>query len=161
VTNTGKDIEQLEELRLEKRKIFKNEVNIDLGEITAMFDRSLKSKIWDEIGDRCLSCGNCTNVCPTCYCFDMMDEPNLDLKTGKRIRVWDSCQNERFAKVAGGESFREKRSQRKKHRFYRKFRYHNDKYNKFFCTGCGRCSRTCMAKINLKETLDQLVRENV
>jgi sulfhydrogenase subunit beta (sulfur reductase) len=158
---TGKDIEQLEELRLEKRKIFKNEVNIDLGEITAMFDRSLKSKIWDEIGDRCLSCGNCTNVCPTCYCFDMMDEPNLDLKTGKRIRVWDSCQNERFAKVAGGESFREKRSQRKKHRFYRKFRYHNDKYNKFFCTGCGRCSRTCMAKINLKETLDQLVRENV
>ena len=131
-----------------------------LSKIPQLFERSLKSTIWDSIGDRCLSCGNCTNVCPTCYCFDVVDELNLDLKTGKRIRVWDSCQNERFAKVAGGESFRETRTRRKKHRFYRKFSYPVERFNKFFCTGCGRCTRTCMAKISLKETLEQIVKEN-
>ncbi len=153
-------MEQLEALRKEKRKIFVNEVDVDLSKIPQLFERSLKSTIWDSIGDRCLSCGNCTNVCPTCYCFDVVDELNLDLKTGKRIRVWDSCQNERFAKVAGGESFRETRTRRKKHRFYRKFSYPVERFNKFFCTGCGRCTRTCMAKISLKETLEQIVKEN-
>lgn len=158
---TPHDLEELEELRQRKREIFKDEVPIDLDDIPRLFDRSLKSNIWKDIGARCLACGNCTNVCPTCYCFDVVDEPSLDLKTGRRIRVWDSCQNERFAKVAGGESFRKERSNRKKHRFFRKFRYPVDRFGKFFCTGCGRCSRTCMAKINLKETLAQLVKEHV
>jgi sulfhydrogenase subunit beta (sulfur reductase) len=149
----------LDALRARKRERFQPEVAIDLARMPELFDRSLKSTVWDDIGDRCLSCGNCTNVCPTCYCFNIVDEINLDLKTGKRVRVWDSCQNERFAKVAGGESFRKDRSHRKKHRFYRKFRYPVDRYAKFFCTGCGRCSRTCMAKINLKETLTALAKE--
>jgi len=75
--------------------------------------------------------------------------------------MWDSCQNESFALVAGGENFREERSQRQRHRYYRKFKYNVDRYARFFCTGCGRCSRTCMAGIDLKETLKQLVEENV
>jgi len=89
-----------------------------------------------------------------------MDVQNLDLKTGTRIRVWDSCQNETFAKVSGGESFREERSDRKRHRFYRKFKYPINRYSRFFCTGCGRCTRTCMAKISLIETLELLIKEN-
>jgi sulfhydrogenase subunit beta (sulfur reductase) len=149
----------LDALRAHKRAVFKREVDIDLNRMPELFDRSIHSGVWDEIGNRCLSCGNCTNVCPTCYCFNITDEVNLDLKSGKRIRVWDSCQNERFAVVAGGESFRKNRSSRKKHRFYRKFRYPVDRYAKYFCTGCGRCSRTCMAKINLKETLSALAQE--
>lgn len=151
---------KLSAVKEQKYKIFSKEVNIEIEEIPGIFSRSLDSPIWHDIGEKCLSCGNCTNVCPTCYCFDVLDVPEFDLKTGKRIRVWDSCQNERFAKVAGGESFRKKRADRKKHRFYRKFSYPVDRFGKFFCTGCGRCSRTCMAKINLKETLDQLVKED-
>lgn len=154
------DLAELEKLRQRKREIFRREVPIDRDKIPELFDRSQDSPVWEEIGGRCLSCGNCTNVCPTCYCFDVVDEPNLDLKTGRRIRVWDSCQNERFAKVAGGESFRPRRSDRKRHRFFRKFRYHLERFNKYFCTGCGRCSRTCMAKINLKETLAAMIKEH-
>jgi len=154
------DIQALEGLRERKRKIFaKNEVPIEHEKIPELFNRVYDSKIWDELGKRCVACGNCTNVCPTCYCFDIIDESNLDLKSGRRYRRWDSCQNESFAKVAGGESFRAERSARQRHRYYRKFRYPIEKFSRFFCTGCGRCSRTCMAGINIKETLIKLVEE--
>ncbi len=157
---TADQDKKLMELREKKRKIFKNNFGINYQEIPALFDKCVDSKIWDEIGEKCLSCGNCTNVCPTCYCFDTKDEPNLDLKTGRRIRVWDSCQNESFAKVAGGENFREERSDRKRHRFYRKFKYPVEKYSRFFCTGCGRCTRVCMAGISLIDTLNSIIKEN-
>ena len=152
-------LKELENLRVEKRKIFKNEFNVEPSDLKGVFDSSFNSKVWEDIGDKCVSCGNCTNVCPTCYCFDIKDEMNLDFNTGSRVRVWDSCQNEDFAKVAGGESFREERANRQKHRYMRKFNYPVDKYSRYFCTGCGRCSRTCMAKINLKETVNVLAKE--
>ncbi len=156
---TSKDMLDLQKIREEKKKVFKNEINVDPSIIPQIFEKSYNSKVWEEVGNKCISCGNCTNVCPTCYCFDMEDKVNLDLKTGERIRSWDSCQFETFAKVAGGENFREERSIRQRHRVYRKFKFSIDKYNRFFCTGCGRCSRTCMAGINLKEILIKLAEE--
>ena len=151
-----KHIDELEKLRKKKREIFKDEVNVSHKELKPLFDKSSEHPVWDELDKKCLSCGNCTNVCPTCYCFDVFDEINLDLKTGYRVRRWDSCQNESFAAVAGGENFREDRSSRQRHRYMRKFNYPVDKYRRYFCTGCGRCSRTCMAEINLKETINTL-----
>ncbi len=151
-----KDLKALEALRAKKRKIFKDEVKVKHQELKSLFEKSFESKIWNDLDKRCLACGNCTNICPTCYCFDLRDEMNLDFNTGYRYRVWDSCQNEEFAKVAGGESFREKRGQRQRHRYMRKFNYPVKRFSRYFCTGCGRCSRTCMAKINLKETVNQL-----
>jgi len=150
-------LRELVKLREQKRSIFKNELSIDPRNIPALFDRSFDSPVWKDLGDRCLACGNCTNVCPTCYCFDIVDEMNLDLKGGRRYRRWDSCQLEPFAKVAGGENFRKERSVRQRHRYYRKFRYPVPHYSRFFCTGCGRCTRTCMAEISLKETLSALI----
>jgi sulfhydrogenase subunit beta (sulfur reductase) len=156
---TAENFREFQLLREKKKKIFHPEVPIDRHIIPQMFKDGFEAGVWEEIGSRCLSCANCTNVCPTCYCFDVKDIPNLDFKMGKRIRVWDSCQNEPFAKIASGESFRAERPDRKRHRFNRKFFYPLKRYNKFFCTGCGRCSRTCMAKIDLKETITQLARE--
>ncbi|MCK4995083.1 MAG: 4Fe-4S dicluster domain-containing protein [Candidatus Omnitrophica bacterium] len=153
------DFQQLDDLRAAKRKIFKDEVKVGHEGLKNLFDKSVKSKVWKDIDSRCVACGNCTNVCPTCYCFDVKDDINLDFNTGARYRVWDSCQNENFAKVAGGESFREDRGSRQLHRFMRKFSYPVEKFSRYFCTGCGRCSRTCMAQINLKETINALVKE--
>lgn len=150
---------ELKMLRESKKKLFKSEVPIRYQDIPRLFEETFDSDVWRQIGEKCLSCGNCTNVCPTCYCFDVVDEPELDVTKGKRIRVWDSCQNESFAKVAGGESFRELRSDRKRHRFNRKFKYPMDRYGRLFCTGCGRCSRSCMADIYLKETIEALMEE--
>lgn len=156
---TEADLKELRALRDKKKETFKDEVKVTHKGLKPLFDKSFSAKVWQEIDRRCVSCGNCTNVCPTCYCFDVRDEINLDLNTGVRYRIWDSCQNEEFAKVAGGESFRQERGSRQRHRYMRKFKYPVEKFSRYFCTGCGRCSRACMAKINLKETIDSLVEE--
>lgn len=153
-------INELKKMRAQKRKIFNNEVPVDSRQIPEMFDRSFRARVWKELDERCLACGNCTNVCPTCYCFDIRDELDLSLKHGIRYRVWDSCQLEPFARVAGGMNFRKERAARQRHRYYRKFRYPVDRFARFFCTGCGRCTRTCMADISLKETLNELIKES-
>jgi sulfhydrogenase subunit beta (sulfur reductase) len=152
-------LDQLEAVRQKKRTIFKEEVKVTHNDLAKLFDKSFDSKVWDDLDARCVGCGNCTNVCPTCYCFDVLDTMNLDFNTGDRSRMWDGCQNESFAKVSGGENFRKTRGARQRHRYFRKFKYPVERYSRYFCTGCGRCTRTCMAKISLKETINALVEE--
>ncbi|HBA61532.1 MAG TPA: Ni/Fe hydrogenase subunit beta [Elusimicrobia bacterium] len=157
---TAADMAALDKAREAKKAAFQNEIGVDAKKLPEIFAKAMESKVWHDVGARCVSCGNCTNVCPTCYCFDMADNVNLDMKTGTRNRTWDSCQFETFAAVAGGENFREERAHRQRHRLYRKFKYPLDKFYRSFCTGCGRCTRTCMAKINLKDTLKALAAEH-
>lgn len=154
-----KDMARLERVREAKKKLFKEEFKGSLSEVYQAFDKNFNSKLWQDVGKRCVACGNCTMVCPTCYCFDTMDEMELDLNEGVRYRIWNSCQMDDFAKVAGGEDFRKGRDARQRHRYYRKFKYPVDKYNRYFCTGCGRCTRACMAGINLVETVNSLLKE--
>ncbi len=115
-------------------------------------------EFWTEdVGRRCLACGTCTNVCPTCYCFDVEDTVDLNLTTGRRSRRWDSCQLEGFTEVAGGEKFMRDQPTRQKHRFYRKFRWLTTKFGGYaFCVGCGRCGRQCTAEISIPETANKL-----
>lgn len=152
-------LKELRRLRDGKERVFESEVPIRYQDFPQLFEATRDSDVWSKIGDQCLACGNCTNVCPTCYCFDLADEPELDLNTGERVRNWDSCQHESFAQVAGGGNFRRLRSERQRHRFNRKFHYPLERYKRVFCTGCGRCSRSCMAGIDIKETLKALADE--
>ena len=111
----------------------------------------------EDVGQRCLACGTCTNVCPTCYCFDVNEDIDLNLTTGRRLRRWDSCQLEGFTEVATGEKFMQDQPTRQKHRFYRKFRWLTTKYGGYaFCVGCGRCGRQCTAEISIPETANKL-----
>lgn len=151
------EMELLESVRQAKKRIFKEEFTGALPEVYDAFDKSFASAVWKDVGRRCVACGNCTAVCPTCYCFDIQDDLGLSLNEGIRYRIWNSCQMDDFAKVAGGEDFRQGRENRQKHRYYRKFKYPVDKFNRYFCTGCGRCTRTCMADISLIETVNSLL----
>lgn len=121
-----------------------------------LLDESSDSLLWDVLGEKCLSCGACTNVCPTCYCFDVHDNMNLDMHSGERCRTWDSCQLEEFAMVGTGESFRQPRARRVKHRFNRKGRYILERYGMQGCVGCGRCARNCLVNIDPIEVFNQL-----
>jgi sulfhydrogenase subunit beta (sulfur reductase) len=121
---------------------------IDTEQLPLLLDAKFDSPIWDELGARCLSCGACSMVCPTCYCFDVVDRLDADGETGERVRVWDSCQFKEFAEVAHGQNFREDRASRVKYRYYHKQWGYLSKFERVLCVGCGRCGRACKAGIN-------------
>lgn len=116
-------------------------------DLPLLFKVNYEHKIWEKQAEKCYSCGSCNLVCPTCYCFDVREEMELDLMNGRRIRMWDGCLLEAFAKVGSGENFREDRSARFRHRFLRKFIYMPEKTGELACVGCGRCSNVCLPDI--------------
>ncbi len=106
-----------------------------------------KSDFWEKHAEQCLACGSCVLVCPTCYCFDVKDSSSLSLNEGERIRTWDGCLLEDFAKVASGENFRPTRPARYRHRYFKKGKYLFDRFGFISCVGCGRCSSNCLPDI--------------
>ncbi len=143
------DVRRLNEVLGAKWPRFTYRLDFDAAELPAMLHTAYDHPLWEQLGERCLACGSCTNVCPTCYCFNVVDEVNLALTEGERLRHWDSCQLTEFASVAAGENFREARSARQRHRFMRKGKYLYEKFGELGCVGCGRCVRTCVAKISI------------
>lgn len=126
-------------------------------EIPELLEKSYYDPIWEERSQLCFSCGSCNLICPTCYCFDVQDDMNWDMQTGKRTRAWDGCLLRDFAAVAGGHNFRRQRADRYRHRYYRKGKYIMDKLGQLACVGCGRCSSGCVPNIaNPVEVFNQL-----
>lgn len=135
------------------RGLFKR--HLDLTYLAPIIELEYTSKIWEELGEKCLECGNCALICPTCYCHNMLDR--IDLKgQGERIRTWDSCLLKDFALVAGGHNFRKDRSSRIKLRFFHKQKAFVEQYGRPSCVGCGRCIQACPAGIDLVEILLKL-----
>jgi sulfhydrogenase subunit beta (sulfur reductase) len=113
---------------------------------------------WENVAHRCLSCTNCTQVCPTCFCWDVQDQVNLLGTTSKRERVWDSCFNPDYSYISGGNTRPSTRSR------YRQWLTHKlaSWYHQFGssgCVGCGRCITWCPAGIDLTEEVDALRKE--
>jgi sulfhydrogenase subunit beta (sulfur reductase) len=113
-------------------------------------------KLWKKEAERCLSCSQCTNICPTCTCFDIVDNVELNLREGGRSREADSCQLKSFTEVAGGHVFREARSARLRHFVLHKLQYFKDQHDINMCVGCGRCITICPAGIDLVEISNKL-----
>jgi len=106
-----------------------------------------ESSFWERHSEKCLACGSCVLVCPTCYCFDVKDNTDLTLELGERVRTWDGCLLEDFAKIASGENFRATRPTRYRHRYFKKGKYLYDRFGFISCVGCGRCSSNCLPNI--------------
>ena len=116
--------------------------------IPEMLSKSYEeSTFWEKHSEKCLACGSCVLVCPTCYCFDVKDNPDLSLEHGERVRTWDGCLLEDFAKISSGENFRPTRPTRYRHRYFKKGKYLFDRFGFISCVGCGRCSSNCLPNI--------------
>jgi ferredoxin len=115
-----------------------------------------KTEFWEKISDACLSCGACTFVCPTCYCFDICDE-TLFAK-GVRRRVWDACMFTDFTLEASGHNPRTKVYQRLRQKVCHKYSYHIRKYGVISCVGCGRCTRNCPVNIDIFSIVDEALK---
>ena len=131
-------------------------------EIAKTVAQKWQSPLWNAHVERCFSCGTCNLVCPTCYCFDVADDLNLDVASGNRTRTWDACMLPHFASVGGGHNFRPEPAARQRHRINRKFNYLPEKYEHgAVCVGCGRCGRQCTSHIDIFDIVTDLVQEGV
>lgn len=116
-----------------------------------------KSKMWDEYDSRCINCGRCNFVCPTCTCFSMQDIFYTDNgKVGERRRVAASCMVNGFTDVAGGGAYRQKNGQRMRFKVLHKVYDYNKRFGYHMCVGCGRCDDVCPEYISFSNCINKL-----
>ncbi len=116
----------------------------------------LDNPIWDEIAERCLSCGNCTAVCPTCFCHREVEKPELDGKSSSHYREWDSCFNQDHSYIVG-EVVRENTKLRYRQWMTHKLATWVEQYDRIGCVGCGRCTTWCPAQIDFVREATRIV----
>ena len=125
------------------------------GAIKELLDRNFELGYWDTLAARCLGCGICTYICPTCHCFDIFDHTTGG-SGGTRFRCWDSCMYPDFTQMAGGHNPRPSQKERVRNRFMHKLKYHLDRYGVEGCVGCGRCIEKCPVNIDLVRIINDL-----
>lgn len=124
-------------------------------ELERVVAREFASPVWEEEAERCVECGACNLVCPTCHCFLLYDQLAGDEPI--RLRTWDACLLRDFARVAGGGNPRPRLWMRLRNRFVKKFDFFPKVAGVTACTGCGRCTEACPAGIDIRRVLRRLV----
>ncbi|WP_136809334.1 4Fe-4S dicluster domain-containing protein [Desulfosediminicola flagellatus] len=133
--------------------------HVDTTDLSKILDMEFKSEEWVKWGDKCLSCGTCANVCPTCYCFGIQESVDIDLKGARKEAHLYSCNLVDFAQVAGGHNFRPESHTRLKYRYYHKHRGFVEAFEEALCVGCGRCGQACLAGITVPEVIGSIRQE--
>ena len=127
-----------------------------------------KSSIWNQYDSRCIACGRCNFVCPTCTCFTMQDIFYRDNgRVGERKRVWASCMVNGYTDVAGGGSYRKQNGQRMRFKVLHKVLDFKQRFGYHMCVGCGRCDDICPEYIsfsnavnNLEKAMEEVTKKN-
>jgi ferredoxin len=122
--------------------------SLDTTDIKDLLYRNLEHPRWDEVAARCLACGNCTMVCPTCFCTTVSDVTDLTGQHAERWRTWDSCFTLDFSYVHGG-SVRTSTKARYRQWLTHKLATWIDQFGTSGCVGCGRCITWCPVAIDI------------
>ena len=161
VSEKGKKIFEKNSQFFEDAKDVSKEKNIadvpvyfNSDDVIKVLPEMFNNNFWVRNSLRCIGCGACTFVCPTCGCFDIQDETKR--KCGSRVRCWDSCGFSMFTIHASGHNPRALQSQRWRQRIMHKYSYQPQNSNLIGCVGCGRCSRACSADMNILEQLIEI-----
>ena len=137
----------------EARDKIKSELNVE--NIKSHLDNLFEDEIWETVSRKCLGCGTCSFLCPTCYCFDLVDE-KTSIGT-KKVRTWDCCMFGLFTLHASGHNPRPVNAARLRQRIMHKFSYYRERYGVDGCVGCGRCVRSCPVNLDIRQVLEKLI----
>ncbi|MGI6778276.1 MAG: 4Fe-4S dicluster domain-containing protein [Acetivibrionales bacterium] len=161
---TEKGAELLEGLNLEAADnvsgvsmINSEKANVKAIEINAGEKELFEQIDWERISEKCLGCGTCTYICPTCHCFGFRDV--VENGDSVRYRCWDSCMYPKFTLHASGHNPRVSKKERFRQRIMHKYLYVKQNFGYIACTGCGRCIRSCPAGMNIKTVLEGIQEE--
>lgn len=125
--------------------------------IECINDNNVPAEVWEQVGLQCLTCSGCSNLCPTCSCYSVYDEPNADNGEVTTVRCWDSCLFEGFQKEASGHNPSHGAGQRIERFWYHKF---SDDYlpefGRYGCVGCGRCEGTCPGSVGVHSVMKRI-----
>lgn len=124
---------------------------VNIEGLKEKLDNNFYDEIWDYISEKCLGCAACTYSCPTCHCFDIVDDA-VDAD-GCRVRNWDSCMFPLFTLHGSGHNPRPSGKERFRNRVMHKFKYFVDVNNATACVGCGRCIQNCPVNLDIREVL--------
>ncbi len=144
----------VEETRLTvEESIERARLSVDEAEGLA---QAFEHPLWQTLGERCLGCGICAYVCPTCSCFDIGDDGTA--LCGDRCRFWDSCTFAQFTVHSSGHNPRPDQPARYRQRVLHKFTYFPELHDdRFMCVGCGRCVKLCPVGIDIHDSVAQAV----
>ncbi|WP_317310533.1 anaerobic sulfite reductase subunit AsrA [Clostridium thermobutyricum] len=132
-----------------------NTIKVDIPE--NIDTRIFKSTMWNEYTERCIACGRCNFVCPTCTCYTMQDIFYKDNKNaGERRRVWASCQVQGYTTMAGGHEFRKPNGDKMRFKVMHKVYDYKKRWGYHMCTGCGRCDDICPQYISMPGAVNKL-----
>ena len=131
------------------------QITVDAKNVEAKISALENSdELWDALSIKCLNCGTCTFLCPTCYCFDIEQENRN--KEGVRFRCWDSCMFSEYTQMAGGHNPRPTKRDKVKNRFMHKLAWFEQRYDKKLCVGCGRCIEKCPVGLDITVLIDKV-----
>ena len=131
---------------------------IDIKKVIKIFQENFDNPIWDDISMSCIGCGSCTLLCPTCHCFDVIDENDPMSKKGRRIRLWDTCQSTIYTLETSGHNPRPNKVRRFRNRILHKFSYYPTNYDLIGCVGCGRCINICPVNNDLRNIFNSILK---
>jgi ferredoxin len=149
------DLEKSKQLAKQAEESFTTKFNFDL--VTKVLDENFENPVWEEISESCIGCSSCTFLCPTCTCFDVIDENDEYNNRGRRIRIWDTCQSCLYTLETSGHNPRPEKIQRCRNRIMHKFSYYPSNYDCLGCVGCGRCISACPVNNELRLIIDKIL----